>query len=75
MVDEKDKDNENLDINEGAFVKSDDKQNVPSSGVGDGVRYEDRLPGGGSDNEPETSILTGDEAEGFDHRIGDEPGS
>lgn len=69
MVDEKNK--ENLNINEGAFVKSDDKQNVATSGVGDGVDFAESLPGGGSDN-PAESSLTADEKVGFDHRLNDD---
>lgn len=70
MVEEKDK--PNLNVTEGAFVKSEDKQVVPSSGVGDGVDFAESLPGGGSDNKAESSIKTGNEPEGFDHRLEDD---
>lgn len=74
MVKENDK--ENTDVTEGAFVKSDDKQNVPTSGVSDGINYADSLPGGGLDNDSNSSIITGDsEDDEFDHRTEDEPRS
>ena len=64
--------NKNLNVNEGDFVKSDDKVTVADSGVGDGVDFAESLPGGGdSDNAIESSV-TADEDEGFDHRNPDD---
>jgi hypothetical protein len=63
-----------LDVTDNEFSKSDDKQNVPSSGVGDGVNFANSLPGGGDDNEQKSSITAGEEDE-FDHRNDDDANS
>ena len=55
------------------FTKSDDKQNIADAGVGDGVNFDESLPGGGSDNKQKSSITAGDrDTAGFDHRTDDD---
>lgn len=62
-----------LDVTDQEFSKSDDKQNVADSGVGDGVDFASSLPGGGVDNDQKSSITAGDdEGNEFEHRIDDD---
>jgi hypothetical protein len=63
-----------LDVTDHEFSKSDDKVNIATSGVTDGVDFAESLPGGGdSDNKMRSSITAGDDNEGFDHRNPDDP--
>ena len=61
--------NKSLDVTDKEFSKSDDKQTVADSGVGDGVDFASSLPGGGIDNDQKSSITAGDDqGDDFDHR-------
>ena len=62
-----------LDVTDHEFSKSDDKQNVADSGVGDGVDFASSLPGGGMDNDQKSSITAGDDqGSEFEHRGDDD---
>lgn len=58
------------------FNKSEDKQTPALAGVGDGVDFNESLPGGGEENDQKSAIIVGDEEDsGFDARTGDDPKS
>lgn len=66
-------DDKNYEVTQGAFVKSDDKQNIADGGTAEmaGIDYAESLPGGGSDSAAESSLTT-DEKVGFDHHLNDD---
>ena len=62
-----------LDVTDHELGKSDDKQNIADSGVGDGVDFASSLPGGGADNDQKSSITAGDDrGDKFEHRLNDD---